>query len=196
MDEKKTFNTQKLVLLAIFTAIVILLQFLGALIKFQFSITLALVPITVGAALLGVFSGAWLGFVFGLVVLISGDANVFLMINPAATILTVLLKGTLAGFVAGLVYKLIKNGNKTIAAISAAIACPVVNTGIFIIGCYAFFLPTLSEWGIASGAASVTSFILLGMIGVNFLIEFFISLILGPTISRLIQYRLEAKERS
>jgi len=194
MGENKTINTQKLVLLAIFTAIVIILQFLGALVKFQFSITLALVPITVGAALFGMLAGAWLGFVFGLVVLISGDANVFLMLNPAATVFIVLMKGALAGFAAGLVYKLLKTGNKTIAAISAAIACPVVNTGIFIIGCYAFFLPTLSEWGIDSGAASVTSYILLGMVGVNFLIEFCISLVLSPTISRLIQYRYNIKE--
>ena len=194
MGENKTINTQKLVLLAIFTAIVIILQFLGALVKFQFSITLALVPITVGAALFGMLAGAWLGFVFGLVVLISGDANVFLMLNPAATVFIVLMKGALAGFAAGLVYKLLKTGNKTIAAVSAAIACPVVNTGIFVIGCYAFFLPTLSEWGIDSGAASVTSYILLGMVGVNFLIEFCISLVLSPTISRLIQYRYNIKE--
>ena len=195
MNENRKFNTQKLVLLAIFTAIVIILQFLGAFIKFQFSITLALVPITVGAALFGVFAGAWLGFVFGLVVLISGDANAFLMLNPAATIIIVLMKGALAGFTAGLVYKLLQAGNKTIAAIAAAIACPVVNTGVFIIGCYAFFLPALSEWGIDYGAASVTSYILLGLVGVNFLIEFCISLVLSPTISRLIQYRYDSKER-
>jgi len=146
-------------------------------------------PIAVGAALLGIFAGAWLGFMFGIIVLISGDANIFMAINPVATIFIVLLKGVLAGLASGAAYRLFEKRNKTIAAISAAIACPVVNTGIFIIGCYAFFLPVLSEWGVESGAVSVTAFIFLVLISANFLFELGFNLILSPAIVRLIQYR-------
>jgi len=166
------------------------LQILGAFIRFgPFSISLVLMPIAVGAALLGAYPGAWLGLVFGFVVLVSGDAAPFLAVNPAATIFVVLFKGALAGFVAGELYKRLAKHSKTIAAIAAAIACPVVNTGIFIIGGYVFFLPTLTEWGIAAGAASVTAFIFLVMVGFNFLIELGINLVLSPSIVRLIQYR-------
>jgi len=195
MNESKKFNTQKLVLLAIFTAIVILLQFFGSFIRFgQFSISLVLMPIAVGAALMGSLTGVWLGFVFGMVVLISGDANPFLMLNPAATILVVLLKGMLAGLAAGFVYKLLKNRNKTVAAIAAAVVCPVINTGTFIIGCYLFFLPALTQWGMQDNAASVTEYIFLGLIGANFLLEAGVNLILSPAIVRLIQYRYDSKE--
>ena len=192
MTTAKTIDTRKLVLLAILTAVVIILQVLGAFIRFgPFSISLVLMPIAVGAALLGAYAGAWLGFVFGFVVLISGDAAAFMVVNPAATIFVVLIKGALAGFAAGELYKLIARYNKTIAAVSAAIACPVVNTGVFIIGGYIFFLPTLTEWGIAAGAASVTAFIFLILVGLNFIVELGVNLILSPSIVRLIQYRQE-----
>jgi len=188
----ESIDTKKLVLLALFTAFVVLLQVLGAFIRFgPFSVSLVLMPIAVGAALLGAYAGAWLGLVFGLVVLISGDANAFMIINPAATIFVVLFKGALAGFVAGIVYRIISVKSKIGAAVSAAVACPIINTGIFIFGCYLFFLPTLTEWGIAAGAANVTAYIFLAMIGLNFIFELGVNLVLSPTIVRLIQYRQE-----
>jgi len=189
MTKVKTLDVRNLVLLAILTAVVIILQILGAFIKFgPFSISLVLMPIAVGAALLGAYAGAWLGLVFGFVVLISGDAFAFLAINPVATVFVVLLKGALAGFVAGKLYEFFTRRSKTVAAVAAAIACPVINTGIFIIGCYIFFLPVLTEWGIAVGAINVTAYIFLVLVGVNFLIELAVNLVLSPTIVRLVQY--------
>ena len=55
-------------------------------------------------------------------------------------------------------------------------------------GGYLFFLPTLREWGIAAGAANVTAFIFLVMVGANFLFELGLNLVLSPVIVRLIQY--------
>ena len=189
MNNAKTLNTRNLVLLALLTAIVVVLQFLGAFIRFgPFSISLVLLPITIGAALIGMYAGLWLGLVFGFVVLISGDAAPFLAVNVFGTVLVVLIKGALAGFVSGVAYKLLGTRNKTAAATVAAVFCPIVNTGIFVIGCYVFFLPTVAAWGTAAGALNTTAFIFLGMIGANFLIEFGINLILSPVIVRLIQY--------
>ena len=95
--ENKRISTRTLTGVALFTAIVVVLQFLGAFIRFgPFSISLVLIPIVVGAALYGPWAGAWLGFVFGVVVLLSGDAAAFLVISPIGTILVVLLKGALA----------------------------------------------------------------------------------------------------
>lgn len=194
MTTLKKFDTRKLVLLAVLTAIVITLQFLGTFIRFgQFSISLVLMPIAVGAALLGTLAGTWLGFVFGVVVLISGDATPFLAINPAATIFIVLLKGMIAGMAAGMLYKSLEFLNKTVAAFAAALICPIMNTGVFIAGCYFFFIPTLTEWGIAAGAVNVTAFIFLILIGANFLFELGVNLVLSPAIVRLIQYRIDMK---
>jgi uncharacterized membrane protein len=194
MNSQKSFDIQKLVLLALLTGIVIILQFLGSFISFgPFSVSLVLLPIAVGASLVGTYGGGWLGLVFGAVVLFSGNASAFMAINPAATILVVLLKGTLAGLAAGAVYRLIAGKNKTAAAICSAIVCPVVNTGIFIIGGYMFFLPTLTEWGMAAGSVSVTSYIFLVLVGVNFLLEFGLNLILSPAVVRLSQYARDRK---
>ena len=97
-------KTRKLTGVAIFTALVIVLQLLGSFIKFgPFSVSLTLIPIVVGAALYGSAAGAWLGFVFGVVVLVSGDAAPFLAVSVAGTVFTVLVKGALAGFIAGVV---------------------------------------------------------------------------------------------
>jgi len=194
MVTSNSFSTRNLVLLAFFTTIVIVIQLLGSFIRFGvFSISLVLMPIVVGAALLGVFAGAWLGMVFGFVVLISGDANFFIAYNPTATVFLVIFKGAAAGFLAGVVYTVLEKKNKTLAAITAAVICPVVNTGIFIAGCYIFFLPLVSERSAAEGAANVTEFIFLGMAGGNFLFELSVNLVLSSTIVRLIQYKTDKK---
>ena len=91
--------------LGLLTAIVVVLQFIGATIRFgTFSVSLVLMPIVIGAALFGPWAGAWLGLVFDIVVLLSGDAATFMTINPFGTIVTVIVKGVLAGYVSGLVY--------------------------------------------------------------------------------------------
>ena len=179
----------KLVILALLTAIVFILQFFGVFIRFgMFSISLVLIPIVVGAALVNIWAGGWLGLVFGLVVLASGDANVFLVIDPVGATIVVIVKGVLAGLAAGAAYRLLSKINKTVGAISAAIICPIVNTGVFVIGAYVFFLPTLTEWGAAAGFANVAAFIFVGMIGLNFFVEFGLNVVLSPAIVRLIQY--------
>ena len=177
-----------LVGVALFTAIVVVLQALGGGIKAgPFSISVVLVPIVVGAAVYGPWAGAWLGFVFGGAVLLSGDAAVFLAIDPLATVLVVLVKGTLCGLVAGLVYDLLKRVNMWPAVIAAAIVCPVVNTGVFLIGCRLFFYETVAQWGAGLGFEDTTAYMFLGLAGVNFLIEEAVNLVLAPVIVRLIR---------
>ena len=59
--------------LAVLTAIVLVLQFTGVAIRIPFlgtSVSLVLIPIALGAMILGPAAGAWLGFVFGLEVYI------------------------------------------------------------------------------------------------------------------------------
>ena len=194
--ENKRFNTRRLTGLALFTAIVVILQFLGAFIRFgPFSISLVLIPIVVGAALYGVWAGAWLGFVFGLVVLLSGDAAAFLVINPLGTVLVVLLKGALAGLCAGAVYRALSKSKETVAVVVAAVVAPVVNTGVFLLGCLLFFLPTVREWGQAMGFESVGKYMILGLVGGNFLFELLFNVVLSPVIVRLIRLgRKENKE--
>lgn len=188
--KNRKVQTQKLVLGAILTALVIILQFLGSFIHFgPFSISLVLIPIVIGAATCGYTIGAWLGLVFGIVVLISGDATAFLAIDVFGTFVTVLLKGTLCGLAAGLAYKLLKNHNRYIAVVAAAIVCPLVNTGIFLLGCNVFFLNEITAWGLKAGFENVAGYMFLGLIGANFLFELGANIILSPIIVRIINYK-------
>ena len=185
---EKRISTRTLTGLALFTAIVFVLQFFDAAIRFgAFSISLVLIPIVVGAALYGPWAGAWLGFVFGLVVLLSGDAAPFLAVNPLGTVLTVLVKGTASGFCAGLIYRALEKVNGWLAAIAAAVTAPVVNTGIFLLGCLLFFLPTITEWGKAAGFENVGLYMVTAFVGLNFLFELAVNLILSPVIVRLVK---------
>ena len=181
-------KTKTLVGIGLFTAIVMVLQFLGGGIKFgMFSISLVLVPIVVGSAVYGWKAGAWLGFAFGGAVLLSGDAAAFMAISPLATVAVVLVKGIACGLVAGLLYMLLEKLNKYVAVFSAAIICPVVNTGIFLLGCQFFFLDTVREWAAGLGYADAASYMFLGLAGTNFLIELAVNVVLSPVIVRLIK---------
>ena len=129
-------STETLALGAILTALVIVLQFIAAMLVRLglFSVSLVLIPIVIGVATCGIGMGAWLGFVFGVVVLLSGDAAAFLVVDVLGTVVTVLVKGIACGLCAGLVYKLLEKLNRYVAVFAAAIVCPVVNTGVFLIG--------------------------------------------------------------
>lgn len=181
-------STKKLVLASILTALVIVLQFLGSFIKLgPFSVSAVLVPIVIGAATCGAGVGAWLGLVFGIIVLLSGDAAAFLVVDVPGTIITVLLKGTLCGFFAALVYKAFAKYNQFAAVAAAAIVCPIVNTGIFLLGCLVFFMDTVTGWAAAAGlGANVAQYMIFVLVGVNFLVEMGINIVLSPVIVRLL----------
>lgn len=179
--------TKKVVGIGLFTAIVVVLQVLAVVIRPTglFNISLVLVPIVVGAAMYGYKAGAWLGFVFGVVVLIT-DASAFLAVSIPGTVITVLVKGTLAGLLAGVVYQLLRRVNTIFAVAVSAIVCPVVNTGIFLIGCRVFFFDTINAWSASAGYESAGKYMIIALVGVNFLIEMAINIVLSPTIVKLI----------
>ena len=181
----KVGSTQKLVLCAV---LIVLLQFLGASIHFgPFSITLVLVPIVIGAAMCGTMAGVWLGLVFGAVVLMT-DAGAFLAVSVPGTVITVLAKGALCGLCAGLIYQGLSKCNRYLAVVAAALVCPVVNTGVFLLGCSVFFMDALSGWAAAAGLYdSVFKYMIFGMVGVNFLLETGINMVLSPVIVRLLR---------
>ena len=186
---KKGLSTETLVLSALMTSLVIVFQCLATYTTFfgPFSTAIGLIPIVIGAVLCGPIIGAWLGLVFGLVVMITGGANLFFAFNIIGTIITVVVKGTACGFVAGYVNKLLQKFNRTVAVIVSAIVCPIVNTGIFLLGCVIFFMPY------ANGIAEVLSLNMTGMqvftalaFG-NFLFEIGMSIVLSPVMVKIIE---------
>ena len=188
MRRSKRVDAAKLTLGALLTALVVVLQLVGNFIHFSvFSVSLVLLPIVIGAATCGPFIGAWLGLVFGAVVLLSGDAALFLQFNAPATIVLVFLKGMASGLLAGLVYRLLEKFHGYVAVVTAAAVCPLVNTGIFLGGCYLFFYDLVAEW--AGGSSSVVTYMFVGLAGGNFLFEFILNLVLCPVIVRILTLR-------
>jgi len=184
-------KTKRIAGIGILAAIVIVLQVLATFVQIgPFAITLVLVPIVIGAALYGISAGAILGGFFGVVVLfmtITGAdpaAHMLWIANPIATLSVILLRGILAGATAGLVYKAFHQKNKFVGTVCAAIVCPVVNTGLFLLAMYFIFPDFLALW---AGSATTMYFLFIGMAGVNFLIELGINLVLSPTIVRIVQ---------
>lgn len=181
-------STKKITGVGLLTAVTIVLQLLAVAIRPTgfFNISLVLVPIVVGAALYGYKAGAWLGLVFGVIVLFT-DTAAFMAISIPGTIITVLAKGILCGLVAGLVYKLLEKKNRVVAVITSAIVCPCVNTGVFLLGCFAFFLDTLTEWAAGVGYSSVVAYMIFALVGVNFIIEMAVNIVLSSAIVQIIK---------
>lgn len=187
--ENARYDTRRLVTLAIFTAIVAVLQLMGVAIRFgTFAVSMVGVPVILGGALMGPVAGAWLGLVFGVTVLISGDAALFLTWDPIATVIIVLLKGTLAGLAAGALYRLLEKKNGFLAVLAAAVAYPLVNTGVFFLGCMIFFLDDCVQFAANLGISGSGPVIVMSVfIGFNFFFELGLDLVLSGVVSRLIQ---------
>ncbi len=193
--EKSKFNTRKLVGAAVLAAIVVVLQLVVSGIRIgPFTITLALLPIIVGAIVYGPVTGAALGAVFGLVVcytVVTGlDQGGFLMFqqNPVVTLLVCVAKSTVAGFVSGAVYRACEKGGRgRLGVVLAAILCPVCNTGILCIAMVTVFQQLVGQWAVAAGSASLFGYIVAGVVGVNFLIELALDLVLVPVICRILR---------
>jgi len=183
-------RTKRIAGVGIFAAIVVVLQILATFIQIgPFAITLVLVPIVIGAALYGVAAGSILGGVFGIVVLsmtISGadpGAHMLWVANPLATAAVIMLRGVLAGMAAGAVYQAFSKKNKFVGVVCAAVICPIVNTGLFLLAMYFIFPYFLEMW--AAGATAFY-FLFIGLAGINFVIELVINIVLSPTIVRII----------
>ncbi len=190
---KNRSSIEKLVGTALLAALVLLLQLFVVIPLGAYNITLTLVPIMIGAILYGPATGALLGGVFGLTVsyqVITGMAGALstamLQLAPVVTITVCILKGVLAGFVAGLVYKPFANSSKkTLGVILSAISCPLVNTGIFVSALFVFYYDLMVQYAAENAFAGAVAFIFVGIVGLNFVVEFVINVLLIPLVLRL-----------
>ena len=96
------------------------------------------------------------------------------------------LKGAVAGLMAGIVYSLVEKKNRTVAVIVAAIVTPIVNTGLFLLGCSIFFMDTITQWAAGAGFESAGAYMIGGLVGLNFLIEMAVNIVLNPVIIRIL----------
>ena len=185
-------NIVKMVQVSILMAIIVVLQLLSYVIKIgTFNLSLVLIPIVVGAVMFGPKTGAWLGFVFGAVVTaccVSGmdvGGAILWNANPFLTAAICLIKGTAAGWVAGLIATAFKNSRTPwVGIVLAALAAPVVNTGLFLVGLSTCFYDVLVAW---AGGQEILYYVVFGLVGINFIIEFALNAILSPTVTAIVK---------
>ena len=180
-------HTVRLARLALLTAIVAVLAYYGGFIKIGgfASISLTLIPVVIGATLCGPFEGAWLGAVAGVMFFATPDAAFWLGLSVPGTVITVMVKGFLAGLCAGYTYKLLEKFNRYVAIMASAVVCPVVNTGIFLLGSLVFFMDTVSG-GAAAEGISVGMYLIVFFVGFNFLFELIANIAVSPAIVRIV----------
>ena len=187
MERKRFFTARNIAFLAVLVALVIVLQVWASAIPIGATrISLTLIPIVLGAMLLGPLAGAFLGALFGAIVVIAAltGADAFTLVllqdHPVLTVLLCLVKGAAAGLVAGLIYRALRGKSERAAAIVASLAAPVVNTGLFILGAL-LMSDTLSANFVADGE-TVLYFLVIGCAGINFLVEFAVNAVASPAL--------------
>lgn len=190
---KNREKTRKLVMIAILATVLIVLAELQNFIPNVVPVNLGLIPIVVGACIYGPIVGLGLGLLDGvLIILAPATLASFFQFNPFMTIVVCLLKTGAAGYLAGVMYLVLRKVNKNVACIVASLITPVINTGIFLCFALIFFQDLYLTW-MTDSTQSVIKYIIAGTLTTNFLLEFVINLVLSPTIARIISMQTASK---
>ncbi|MDF2907243.1 MAG: putative rane protein [Herbinix sp.] len=188
-------RTLKMVQLALFTAIILLMAFtpLGYIKTPGLEITLLVVPVAVGAIILGPTAGAILGGVFGVTSFIQAFGGplgaALLGISVIGTFVLCVVTRILMGWLTGLIFKAMNRWDRTklISHATANLAGALLNTVLFMSTFVLLFYNTDYVQGIvtALGATNPIHFILL-FVTVNGLIEALICFVVGTAVSKAI----------
>ncbi len=186
------FSARRITWFAILLALVVVLQIWGSAIPVGATrLCFTLVPIVLGAILLGPIAGMILGVAFGFVVLITaligGDAFTLFLLQdaPVMTVIIIFGKGALAGFIPGLCYKALRK-RPVIATFVASALAPIMNTGFFICGAL-IINGTISSLLGGANTNEVVYFVIITCAGINFLVELGLNLIVSPALIRIIK---------
>ena len=195
--ERKFFSAKNVTVLAILLALVIVLQALGGTINIGVvSLNFTLIPIVLGAIVLGPWAGAFLGLACGIVILIQviiAPAGFYFIIwsnSPFVTTMICLVKTTVAGLVAGFLFEWLEKKNKYVAVFVASGIVPILNTGLFILGCLCMW----NTVGLMANGTNVFVFILVSLVTFNFFVEFGINLLVSPgihTVYKVVEKRFK-----
>ncbi len=184
MISNNFFTIKNIAAMGILTALVVVFQFIANYISFgPVNINLSLTIIVIGAMIYGPFAGAFLGFVSGAIVLLAPSTMaIFFPTSILGTILVCLLKTSIAGFLAGLIFKILNSRNHNLlGSIIASLIVPIVNTALFGVGFLLFFYP------LANGENAFITLITT-YIGFNFFIELTVNVLMSNVSYRIFLY--------
>ncbi len=201
MKNNVNAKTYKMVQMAILIAIMLIFAFtpVGYIKVGAIEITLMVIPVAVGAIVLGPACGAILGGIFGVTSFVqcfgmSAFGTFLFSLNPVMTFITCIVPRILCGWLAGLIFQaLYKTGKKGLATYVGSLSTALLNT-LFFMGCIiaffwndAGFVAQMTAWGITTKSVGV---FLAAFVGVNGVVEAIVNFVVGGAISRaVLRYR-------
>lgn len=185
--------------MAILVAIIIIMTFtpLGYMKIGALEITFIMIPVVIGAIILGPGAGAFLGGVFGITSFaqcfgLSAFGTALLGINPFLTFILCMVPRVLMGWFAGLIFKAFYKIDKTkiISFAVASLSGALLNTVLFVGALILFFGNSayLRQFG-----DSIIAIIGV-LVTVNALVEAIVCLIVGAAVSKALAHFLPIKE--
>lgn len=160
-------------------------------------ITFLVIPIAVGAVILGPRAGAFLGLVFGLTSFAQSFTGpmsaMFLGTNPVGTFVCCVVPRILIGLLPGLLYAALAKGNK-LRRLRIPLCCfltPALNTVLYIVFNWLVFRDTwlnltLGAGYAGSGGISLLGF-MFGMVAVNGIVEAIACLTISTAVCKALQ---------
>lgn len=197
---KKKLNLQRLTLLGIFTAIILLMSFtpLGYLKVGAIEITLIMIPVAVGAIITDARGGLFLGTIFGLTSFLVGlsSPTVLILIDLDPVINTILIfiwlvvPRALMGLLVSLIFKAISKIDRTntVSFLIASASGAVLNTLLYVT--FMFLTFGFNKDFLELFGADSIIVVIIGLITFNAVIEIAISLIVGGGISKALSVYL------
>lgn len=196
MDRRK--KIYEIVLFSILSTIIIVMSFtpIGYIKTLGIEITLLMIPVAIGAILLGPGYGACLGLIFGLTSFLqcvfgfSAGGAMLLAINGFYTFIVCVIPRTLMGFLTGIIYKLLSKVTKEdmTPSIVACISSSALNTIFYMVFLCLFFYNTelIQQAVTSTGATNPFMFIIL-YVGINAVVEMIVACIVGVAITKVIK---------
>lgn len=196
MDRRK--KIYEIVLFSILSTIIIVMSFtpIGYIKTLGIEITLLMIPVAIGAILLGPVYGACLGLIFGLTSFLqcvfgfSAGGAMLLAINGFYTFIVCVIPRTLMGFLTGVIYKLLSKVTKEdmTPSIVACISSSALNTIFYMVFLCLFFYNTelIQQAVTSTGATNPFMFIIL-YVGINAVVEMIVACIVGVAITKVIK---------
>lgn len=186
---------KKMVTLALLIAIIIVLQTTASMLPKLpggAALSFVLIPIVLGAAMYGVKAGAVLGAAFGLLAFWYSATNMdpvgfaIFQVSPIGCFAICVLKSTIAGSMAGLVYRLFTRINEYLAMLMASIVCPILNSGIFFASVAVFFKNT--KFTPDGGVSYIAIMSIFGVILMcNSIPELILNIVFSPAGQRIVK---------
>ncbi len=195
-------NLKKMTELAIFIAIIIVMKLTGlsSVPVGPLVMTFTMVPIAIGAMLLGPAEGAVLGFVYGITSLYdaitgaSAMTGFFFQLSPVHTVILCVVTRTLVGLLTGLIFKALKkiDKKKIFCYYVGGLMAPMLNTILFMGYIVLVFYKSEFVQNLVSnlGAVNPLMFVIL-LVGVQGLIEWGTGCVVGGSVAKGVAHALK-----